>query len=351
MRIRLAGRPRGHERQGPCSWRCVPCVFCVSLISCVSCVLGLIALHFSHAQSFFSSTVCNSFASFSPFTRSIAGDFYGLGPHSRRLDIKTMAILNWKSKKDTRNSVVAPATSTSTKSTEKTPAPTLATVPSSSSSASSPKTSHTQPPSNGSSLSSIDQHTTPANGQPNGNAPPGAPKGMDSQPNSHEPNVVQNGAGRAKPNQFQGGPRPGQQGHFQGPPGPRGPIPGQRPNGAPPGTRKPSISNQPTQGPPGAPHARQGSEPAQPGLQSPPPRRAPFTQYNNTNIPQYPWSQKSISNASPFPRYGHAANCIAARDGEVFVMGGLKGSNVFGDLWVIETGMSIPAKILLLLTL
>lgn len=47
----------------------------------------------------------------------------------------------------------------------------------------------------------------------------------------------------------------------------------------------------------------------------------------------------AIQNASPFPRYGHAANAIAARDGEVFVMGGLKGSNVFGDLWVVETGM------------
>lgn len=66
-------------------------------------------------------------------------------------------------------------------------------------------------------------------------------------------------------------------------------------------------------------------------------RSAPFTQHPTT-VPQYPWTQRTISNASPFPRYGHAANYIAARDGEVFVMGGLKGSNVFGDLWVIETG-------------
>lgn len=58
----------------------------------------------------------------------------------------------------------------------------------------------------------------------------------------------------------------------------------------------------------------------------------------NMSQSQYPWSQHLISNASPFPRYGHASNYIAARDGEVFVMGGLKGSNVFGDLWVIETG-------------
>lgn len=61
----------------------------------------------------------------------------------------------------------------------------------------------------------------------------------------------------------------------------------------------------------------------------------------NQTVPQYPWSRHTISNATPFPRYGHAANYIAARDGEVFVMGGLKGSNVFGDLWVIETGKRI----------
>jgi hypothetical protein len=61
---------------------------------------------------------------------------------------------------------------------------------------------------------------------------------------------------------------------------------------------------------------------------------------------QYPWSQKSIQNDTPFPRYGHAANHVAARDGEIFVMGGLKGSDVFGDLWIIETGIHFfPPKI------
>lgn len=60
--------------------------------------------------------------------------------------------------------------------------------------------------------------------------------------------------------------------------------------------------------------------------------------YNKNLHSQFPWSQVAISNASPFPRYGHAANPVAARDGEVFVMGGLKGSNVFGDLWVIDSG-------------
>lgn len=105
---------------------------------------------------------------------------------------------------------------------------------------------------------------------------------------------------------------------------------------SPPGSRNTSISNPPIQSPPN--HGPQVNGPPQ--VQSPPmqQRTVPFTQHHNPNIPQYPWSQKSISNASPFPRYGHAANYIAARDGEVFVMGGLKGSNVFGDLWVIETG-------------
>ncbi|KAF5093333.1 hypothetical protein D0Z00_004116 [Geotrichum galactomycetum] len=84
---------------------------------------------------------------------------------------------------------------------------------------------------------------------------------------------------------------------------------------------------------------QQQQQPPQQQQPQPPPqqRRLPFTQHNNPNMPQYPWSERTISNASPFPRYGHAANYIAAREGEVFVMGGLKGSNVFGDLWVIET--------------
>lgn len=73
--------------------------------------------------------------------------------------------------------------------------------------------------------------------------------------------------------------------------------------------------------------------------QQPLQQKGPLSSPPPAVVPQYPWSQCTISNVSPFPRYGHAANHIAARDGEVFVMGGLKGSNVFGDLWVIETGM------------
>lgn len=122
---------------------------------------------------------------------------------------------------------------------------------------------------------------------------------------------------------------------------------------------QPPLSTQP-RNPQSQPQAAQSSFPGQPipqqqqqqqqqPPQQPTPRQQqqlqkpyPFTQPSAAQqVPQYPWSQRTISNVSPFPRYGHAANHIAARDGEVFVMGGLKGSNVFGDLWVIETGMSL----------
>lgn len=92
-------------------------------------------------------------------------------------------------------------------------------------------------------------------------------------------------------------------------------------------SQQPSQLSQPSQQPKYPfPHHQQQQQSSQP-------------QPQQSQQPQYPWSQCTVSNVSPFPRYGHAANHIAARDGEVFVMGGLKGSNVFGDLWVIETGM------------
>lgn len=117
--------------------------------------------------------------------------------------------------------------------------------------------------------------------------------------------------------------------------------------------RSPSGSSIPTKSPTGQYRASSGGPPpgGPPGHKSPPPQAGvppgykgnfpPQQQqqhYNKNLHSQFPWSQVAISNASPFPRYGHAANPVAARDGEVFVMGGLKGSNVFGDLWVIDSG-------------
>lgn len=46
------------------------------------------------------------------------------------------------------------------------------------------------------------------------------------------------------------------------------------------------------------------------------------------------WERYKLFN-SPFPRYRHAASSVASEKGEVFVMGGLKKGEVFGDTWKI----------------
>ncbi|KAB8356412.1 hypothetical protein FH972_023995 [Carpinus fangiana] len=61
------------------------------------------------------------------------------------------------------------------------------------------------------------------------------------------------------------------------------------------------------------------------------------------NLSLYPWSQRRLDFSSmgqnPFPRYGAAANSVASKDGDVYLMGGLiNGSMVKGDLWVVEAG-------------
>lgn len=294
-----------------------------------------------------------------------------------------MAILNWKSKKDTRNSVQTAANSKEKPGS--TPAsPAVGAFPSGT--VTSPQPNNGQATPNLSSEKGISAPIIGSNGAPAGNLngpmARNGPNGFNGTPSAPDVNgPPHNGGGGGAP----GGPNPA--GNFQtaplnnsrpGPPhGPqglqRGPMPNQRnfspqthganqgpgyPNDQPPpqGAAYPNgphlqgpqgLGNQRNiqiQGPPGAPRPNpagpnNGVTSPPPGPQSPPPpRRAPFTQHYTPNAPQYPWSQSSISNASPFPRYGHAANSIAARDGEVFVMGGLKGSNVFGDLWVIESG-------------
>lgn len=69
------------------------------------------------------------------------------------------------------------------------------------------------------------------------------------------------------------------------------------------------------------------------------------SQVNPANSALYPWSQRrltlSSSHPSPFPRYGHAANGVAGKDGDVYIMGGLiRSQTVRGDLWMIEGGGS-----------
>lgn len=284
-----------------------------------------------------------------------------------------MAILTiFKNKKDTRNSVQAPSSKKSSDQLSHSPLSQLSSTSSMSSAAATQQSPQTTFNSNSSNLHSRapSSGATPAAGAPatiSEKSISGPPLQQQMQKKASNPSM-----NHSQPQQGPHSPQP-----FQ----PQGP-PNQKPHqGMPGNARTPSdsntnyptgISSPPTgqAGPkmgniPPSQHQLQqlqaqprsggpnmtnnisslndpnGSSRLNQGLQSPAmfqQRRPPFTQVN-TNMPQYPWSQKSISNASPFPRYGHAANYIAARDGEVFVMGGLKGSNVFGDLWVIETGM------------
>lgn len=50
-----------------------------------------------------------------------------------------------------------------------------------------------------------------------------------------------------------------------------------------------------------------------------------------------PWAEYNVQRAAPSPRFGHSANYIAARDGELFVMGGIRDMDILNDLWVIDT--------------
>ncbi|ETN43014.1 uncharacterized protein HMPREF1541_02172 [Cyphellophora europaea CBS 101466] len=61
------------------------------------------------------------------------------------------------------------------------------------------------------------------------------------------------------------------------------------------------------------------------------------------NSALYPWSQRRLNfptpQSNPFPRYGAAANSVASKEGDVYMMGGLiNGSMVRGDLWMLESG-------------
>lgn len=48
-----------------------------------------------------------------------------------------------------------------------------------------------------------------------------------------------------------------------------------------------------------------------------------------------PWKKKKLYN-SPFPRFGHAVSSYTAPNGSIYLMGGLSGNAVFGDMWVLE---------------
>ena len=54
----------------------------------------------------------------------------------------------------------------------------------------------------------------------------------------------------------------------------------------------------------------------------------------------FPWSLRKFRNANPFPRFGHAANVTAGKEGEIYVFGGLVKDKRRNDLFVIDSGIS-----------
>lgn len=80
------------------------------------------------------------------------------------------------------------------------------------------------------------------------------------------------------------------------------------------------------------PQAFQKSPPAMPQYgqpiqpSGPPPQRGNF---------KSPWTRSKLL-ISPFPRYRHAASSYANEKGEVFVMGGLHNTSVYGDTWILK---------------
>jgi hypothetical protein len=53
------------------------------------------------------------------------------------------------------------------------------------------------------------------------------------------------------------------------------------------------------------------------------------------NAQRSPWSRSKLL-ISPFPRYRHGASQYANDKGEIFVMGGLHNTSVYGDTWIIK---------------
>lgn len=71
---------------------------------------------------------------------------------------------------------------------------------------------------------------------------------------------------------------------------------------------------------------------------SSPPSQSP-AHFFNLPTSENPWAEWQIRRACPSPRFGHSANYIAARDGELFIMGGIRDMDILNDLWVIDTHM------------
>ena len=48
---------------------------------------------------------------------------------------------------------------------------------------------------------------------------------------------------------------------------------------------------------------------------------------------------RKFRSVNPFPRFGHAANSTAGKEGEIYVFGGLVKEKRKNDLYVIDSGV------------
>ncbi|CCH46472.1 Kelch repeat-containing protein 1 [Wickerhamomyces ciferrii] len=94
------------------------------------------------------------------------------------------------------------------------------------------------------------------------------------------------------------------------------------------GGQQGQFKNQPhpQYGQPLPPNAIQQQQQGGPQGQGQPPQRATF---------KSPWTRSKLL-ISPFPRYRHTASNYSNEKGEIFIMGGLHNTSVYGDTWILK---------------
>jgi Galactose oxidase, central domain len=76
------------------------------------------------------------------------------------------------------------------------------------------------------------------------------------------------------------------------------------------------------------------------GVNSPPDSPSTISGISKSAPPNTPplWSLRKFRNVCPFPRFGHATNATAGKEGEIYVFGGLVKEKRKNDLFVIDSG-------------
>src|SRR5437762_9101513 len=120
----------------------------------------------------------------------------------------------------------------------------------------------------------------------------------------------------------------------------------------PPTTTSPPTSNAPltngTTVPPSgasapATYSRTNGTPSN-NPSTPPDSPSTITAIRSTTGNPSPWSMRKFRNANPFPRFGHAANVSAGREGEIYIFGGLVKERRKNDLFDIDSGKFLYIK-------